>query len=381
MQNQTSYISPIANGQSPIANSRLPWLDFASGIMILWMIVYHAISCAWGYEVRDLWGITDASLLPKGVHAFINGEGKLEVMNPCVVFPWLHFFMPWFFYKSGQFFKKTSTKDLWKKDSQKLLKTFVIWSAIGYIFYLLIGLLNDSLTLRNTTYSIVRGLFLTGKVPINTPLWFLLTLFGVRFVAKKLLPERGDRYTWVKIVSIVLVGYAICYLAYHFNHRLMPYWVANGAAGLGFFTVGYAMRDYEQKWWVIVPCILVYILGCVLGFPIVDMLPNQLVAGNYLFWIPSAFCCIIVYNTLYQWIYKFIRIKPIELVGQNAMVIYVVHCMLFVGVSTVFEYFDVPISSGWLFAVIILAYALFLPICCWINLRISKKSSNFVAIN
>jgi fucose 4-O-acetylase-like acetyltransferase len=227
MQQETSNISPIVNCQSPIANgqcterTRLPWLDFASGIMILWMIVYHAIGCAWGYEIRDLWGITDASLLPEGVHAFINSKGKLEVLNPCVVFPWLHFFMPWFFYKSGQFFKKTSTKDMWKKDSQKLLKTFVIWSAIGYIFYLLIGLLNDSLTLRNTTYSIVRGLFLTGKVPINTPLWFLLTLFGVRFVANKILPERGDRYTWLKIVSVVLIGYAISYLAYRFNHRFL----------------------------------------------------------------------------------------------------------------------------------------------------------------
>ena len=78
--------------------------------MILWMIVYHAISTAWGYEVHDLWGITDASLLPAGVHAFISIEGKLEVLNPCLVFPWLYFFMPWFFYKSGQFFTKRSVK-------------------------------------------------------------------------------------------------------------------------------------------------------------------------------------------------------------------------------------------------------------------------------
>ena len=171
MQNQTSYISPIANGQLPIADSpcaertRLPWLDFASGIMILWMIVYHALQASWGYEVRDLCDITDASLLHEGVHAFINSKGELEVLNPCVVFPWLHFFMPWFFYKSGQFFKKRSTKDLWKKDSQKLLKTFVIWSAIGYLFFLLFGCINDTLTLRGATYSIMRGLFLRGQMP------------------------------------------------------------------------------------------------------------------------------------------------------------------------------------------------------------------------
>ena len=374
MQNQTSNISSTINSQSPIADSRLPWLDFASGIMILWMIVYHAISCAWGYEIRDLWGITDASLLREGVHAFINGEGNLEVMNPCVVFPWLHFFMPWFFYKSGQFFKKTSTKDLWKKDSQKLLKTFVIWSAIGYIFYLLIGLLNDSLTLRNTTYSIVRGLFLTGKVPINTPLWFLLTLFGVRFVANKILPERGDRYTWVKIVSIVLVGYAICYLAYRFNHRLMPYWVANGAAGLSFFALGYAMRDLETKWWLIVPCAVVYILGCIFGFPIVDMWPNEVVTGNYLLWIPVAFGCVVTFNAACKWITQYIRIKPIEWVGQNAMTIYVVHVLIVkLLVELVLWRCNVSISSVQGIGLIVAAYAVVLPICCWVKNKIDMR--------
>ena len=118
MQQETSNISPIANCQSPIANgqcterTRLPWLDFASGIMILWMIIYHALQTAWNYELNGLWNITDLSLLPEGVHAFINSEGNLEVLNPCLVFPWLHFFMPWFFYKSGQFFQKRSVKDI-----------------------------------------------------------------------------------------------------------------------------------------------------------------------------------------------------------------------------------------------------------------------------
>ena len=110
MQNQTSYISPIANGQLPRANSpcaertRLPWLDFASGIMILWMIVYHAIYFSWSYALGDISEATNLMQIPSGVRAFLN-DGKLEILNPCVAFPWLHFFMPWFFYKSGQFFQ------------------------------------------------------------------------------------------------------------------------------------------------------------------------------------------------------------------------------------------------------------------------------------
>lgn len=380
MQQETSNISPIANCQSPIANgqctesTRLPWLDFASGIMILWMIVYHAIGATWAYEVRHLWHITDISLIPRGVHGFIRSDGRLDVINPCLVFPWLHFFMPWFFYKSGQFFKKTSTKDLWKKDSQKLLKTFVIWSAIGYIFYLLIGLLNDSLTLRNTTYSVVRGLFLRGQVPINGPLWFLLTLFGVRIIGNNILPNRVDKYAWLKIAGVVLIGYMISYMSYRFNHRLLPYWVANGAAGLSFFALGYMLKDTEQKWWVISPCMIVYIYGCFIGFPIVSMLQNELVQGDYLTWIPVALCCIVTFNACCRFLYGYVRIRFIEWLGRNAMTIYVLHGLVYVIIGKIFEHFNISISSICFFITILLSYTI--VFACFFIVKINNKKKH-----
>lgn len=362
----------MTTNTSNISN-RLPWLDFASGIMILWMIIYHAISSAWSYELNGYWHITDLSLLPEGIKAFINDDGKLQALNPCTIFPFLHFFMPWFFYKSGQFFQKRSMKELWQKDSQKLLETFVIWSFVGYALFLLFGWLNDSLTLRNTTYSVVRGLFLTGKVPINTPLWFLLTLFGVRFVANWLLPERGDRFAWVRVAAIVVIGYAVSYLAYRIDHRLLPYWVANGSAGLAFFAMGYALRDWEQKWWLVIPCAVVYLMGCIFGFPIVDMWPNELVAGHYFLWIPVSLCSIVAFNAFCRLLYRSVRVKACEWVGQNAMTIYVVHSVIFIFITSLFAYYSIQISSRWLLCVILFAYAIVLPLCCLVNLYMSKK--------
>ena len=369
MQQQTSNISSTINSQSPIADSRLPWLDFASGIMILWMIVFHAIGCAWGYEIRGLWGINDASLLPEGVHAFINSEEKLEVLNPCVVFPWLHFFMPWFFYKSGQFFKKSSRKELWKKDSQKLLKTFLIWSAIGYVFFVLISLLNDSFTLRKATYSVARGLLLRGQVPINEPCWFLLTLFGVRIIANNILPDREDKYAWFKIIFVVIVGYVVSYLSYRFNHRLLPYWVANGAAGLSFFALGYALRDVESKWWLIIPCVVICVVCSIIGFPMVSMLNNELLSGIYLLNIPVSCCCIVVFNNLCMYLYKYLHfnLKILELIGQHAMTIYVVHMLIMTLTVEILRMNDVSLSANELLCLIILVYTLTLPLCCWLK--------------
>lgn len=370
MQNQTPNISPIANCQSPIANgqctesTRLPWLDFASGIMILWMIVYHALQQSWCFGLNGYWDVTDLSLLPSSIKAIINSEGKIEPISPCILFPYLHFFMPWFFYKSGQFFTKRSVKDLWNKDWNKLLKTFILWSFIGYLLYIALNILDDSLTLRRATYSVIRGLFLRGYIQYNVPMWFLLTLMGVRFVANLVLPQKIAKYAWLRLMIVVLLGYIVSYLAYKYNHRLLPFWLANGAAGFAFFALGYAFRDYEQRWWLVVPCIVVYIAGCIIGFPMVGMLENAVIAGNYMLWIPVAFCCIVVFNQMCFFLYKWIRVKPIEIVGKCAMPIYVSHVLLIVIIDFIANYFQLAISSNMVLFSILLSYIIFLPLFC-----------------
>lgn len=329
---------------------RIPYIDFAAGIMILWMIIYHALCYGWGF----------------------NSHG-VEITNPCVYFPYLSFFMPWFFYKSGQFFEKCPMKENLTKDVRKLLLTFIIWSAIGYAMFLLFGILNHSLTLRSATYSIARGLFLTGKVPINEPLWFLLTLFGVRFVANAILPDRNSKYMGLSIIAIAVLGYGVAYLAYRFNHPLLPFWIANGASGLAFFALGYGMRDYEHKWWIIVPCVLVYVICCFIGFPLVDMMFNKLLAGNYLLWLPVAFCGIITFNALCRFIYRFIRIKLIEIAGQNAMNIYVTHILIVLTCTFILEYFDLSRLFPYTIWILLGSYVLCLPICCYLLNRKSCK--------
>ena len=331
-------------------NKRIPYIDFAAGIMILWMIIYHALCYGWGFISRGI-----------------------EITNPCVYFPYLSFFMPLFFYKSGQFFEKRPMKESLSKDAQKLLLTFAIWSAIGFAMYLLFGTLNHSLTLRSATYSIVRGLFLTGKIPINEPLWFLLTLFGVRFIANSILPDRNSKYTWLSILSIAAVGYVIAYLAYRFNHPLLPYWVANGSAGLIFFALGYGLRDYESKWWIILPCAFVYILCCIVGFPMVDMMFNKLLAGNFLLWIPVAICGIVTFNALCRFVYQYIRLRPIEIAGQNAMYIYVTHILIVLTCTFIMEYFTLSQLYPYTTWILLGSYVLFLPICCYL---LNRKSSH-----
>ena len=329
-------------------SKRIPYIDFAAGIMILWMIIYHALCCSWGFSVRSD-----------------------DFTNPCVFFPYLSFFMPWFFYKSGQLFEKRSWKEHMTKDARKLLLTFAIWSAIGYIMYLIFGVFQHYLTLRGATYSIARGLFLTGKIPINEPLWFLLTLFGVRIIANWLLPDRGEKNGWIKIVAIVLAGYALAYCCYLWNHPLLPYWIANGASGIAFFTIGYAFRDYECKWWVIIPCAIVYIVCCIFGSPLVDMMYNKWLGGCYMLWLPTAFCGIVTFNALCTWITTHVRLRSIELAGQNAMTIYVTHILIVTTCIFLVDHNEWSRCYPYILWIILGAYVILLPLFCYFIPKIS----------
>lgn len=356
-------------------NTRQLYIDLAAGIMILWMIIYHALYNAWSFENRDLWSVEGLMLQQKGLHAFVNTDGKIEIFNPCILFPYLSFFMPWFFYKSGQFFRKRPWKEQLDKDARKLLRTFVIWSVIGYVMFLVFGMLQHTITLRSATYSIVRGLFLTGKVPINEPLWFLLTLFGVRMMANITLPAKSEKYYYLKIFALAIIGYVMAYLAYRLNHRLLPYWVANGAAGFSFFVLGYGLKEYENKWWLIIPCLMVYIICCIIGFPMVDMMFNKLLAGNYLLWIPVALCGIVTFNTICRFTCKYISVRPIEIVGQNAMTIYVTHILIVITLQFVITYFEIATLYPYMLWICLAGYIVFLPLLCHFVPNQYKKKS------
>ena len=93
-----SYAQYNINYQSFMTKERISYVDLGAGIMILWMILGHAFSTAGWMEIAsyDLWNVTDASLIPEGVHAVIGAEGKIKALGMGHFIPsFLFFFMPW----------------------------------------------------------------------------------------------------------------------------------------------------------------------------------------------------------------------------------------------------------------------------------------------
>ena len=369
-----------------MTQERISYIDLGAGIMILWMILGHAFSASHWMEIglHELWNVTDASLIPEGVHAKIGPDGKIRAMGMSAYIPSvLFFFMPWFFYKSGQFFRKRSIKDEWKKDWDKLIRQFLIWSAIGYVLHITFMSINGVITLRNATYSVLRGFFLNGHIELNVPLWFLFTLFLVRQVANILLPQENDRYYWAKCAAIIVIGQLVAFGCYCTDFRLMPLWVANGSAGLAYFTLGYCLSKYETKWWLLVPCVLGYAACCIWGFPDVGMHSNECTSAlKYILSLPGGVAGIVSFNVLCRYISKYLHYLsvPFEYVGKYAMIIYVSHGILYITIQRILNSFELTSLMPYTLWLILGAYVLFLPAFCYfIPRHIPRSCSGYGA--
>lgn len=364
-----------------MADQRFKYIDFGAGLMILWMMIGHAVNQASLAEIvqSGLFGMTGVDALPEGLHARLGGDGSVNIIGLSYFIPnLLFFFMQWFFYKSGQFFSKRSIGKEWQKDWSKLIVQFLIWSAVGYVLYVVLLGFQGGLTMRKATYSIVRGFFLNGYIPLNFPLWYLFSLFVVKQVANIVLPQKEDRYFHLKCALLVLCSYAVGFGAYLWRHPFLPMWIANGSVGLAFFTLGYWLNRYETKWWLIMLCALVCIACCIWGVPDLSVINNSSRSiSSYLLNLPAAFAGIVVFNGFCRLIAQYLPYVsvPFETIGKYAMIIYVTHGLFSEGIPTILATFDLVslMSFRATFWLIVGAYIVCLPMFCYTHKKLNTK--------
>ena len=342
-------------------SGRFRYLDFGAGIMILYMMIGHALQSQFSMELYGLeHGIIWSGLNVNHIQ-MVNGVPREAYHD--ALYPYLHFFMAWFFYKSGQFFSKRTSMELLHKDANKLLRMFLIWSAIGYVFHVCILGMRGVLTLRAATLGVIKCFVLYGNIPLNTPLWFLFTLFIVRQIANVVLPDRGSKYFSYVCASIICSTYILSYILWRYHSEYMPYYVANSIMGLMFFTLGYCIANYETKWWIYVPCFLGYVACCIWGFSVVQFLPNTLHSGYYLLNMPSALAGIVTFNVLCRLVAKYVPkiTVPFEVIGKNALILYVAHGILYTSLASIILNFQLTSIMPYAIWLIIAAYILVLP--------------------
>lgn len=177
-------------------------IDSAAGIMILYMVFVHVFQ-----------------------HFHLEQTALFVTMQHL-----LYFFMPWFFFKAGMFFKAGDNKEVFMKSTKRLIKPFIIYSLIGHICWCLLCYLDGNLTLSELFP--VKAFLFVGSISGNLPLWFLLSLFACRIIFNYALNKNIP----VQLVSVVSLAFASLL---HFTGFEYPLYVANISTGLFFMSLGY----------------------------------------------------------------------------------------------------------------------------------------------
>lgn len=258
-------------------------LDAVAGLFILHMIMLHCIQ---------------------------NTIGKLGLYE--TIANVLMFFMPWFFFKNGIFINNKNSFD-WHKEISRLLKPFVIYSAIGFLVGAFYYCIEQDEKLWKYILKSAYGLIKYGSIQGNLPLWFLLSLFLARMTFVKLNPFVGKLQL---SLAGAIIGLGLSFFEVHFIS-----WLVNLPICVSFLTMGAVLREfqYDKRLFavalIVFPAIELYYLS------LVDIHGNALKQGNYILWWIASLCGIIVVNN----ISRFIKPYFLIIIGCYSMQYYVCH--------------------------------------------------------
>lgn len=275
-------------------NQRTTHIDLAAGIMLAWMILGHTAS-----------------------HASYVG-----------IFPiigkYLSFFMPWFFYKAGMFYRDKSTKERAIGGAKKLLSPFLIYSLIGQLFLYICLIVEHNVSFRSFVYQPLRSLFVTECLPGNGALWFLVVLYLVNLIIPLVINK-------IHPLIITLWGIGIAFICYLLHTSWFPCIIPNTAAGIAFYSMGYYCRDKEDKGWMLAIAIATYATCCIIGYPGIYFHHNTAAnAATYLLYYPASWAGIVLLNNICRWLNPNLIYSIFRWIGQNSMNIYVTHWIVLV---------------------------------------------------
>lgn len=322
-------------------------LDFVCGILIIYMILYHAY--LWFPTTRD---------------------GFSETLDKL-----FFFFMPWFYFKSGMFHVKKGTIETALLNVKKLLYPFLIYTFIGEIFYwmTIIIRVNSNFNLIEQLIATIKCLIVQGSTIGNQPLWFLLSLYLTKVTVTYFENHRTPMVTII-IISLFLAWISSNVGAYINGHFFIPYLIMSTSIGICFYGFGKLMRTIQYQKKLFIFSIIIYFYGIIFFPSQLDVRLGMLIHGNWFIFMISSLAGIIVINNVAK--HKIIQFLPIIAIGKNSLSYYCLHWPLFTIITTIISFFVTDKYN--LFVILCVLSGLLLPICTyWINI-IKKKLSNYI---
>ena len=309
-------------------------LDFISGMLILHMIYLHILQ-----------------------FSGIDRTGNVYSMTR-----YLFFFMPWFFFKSGMYYKDYDVKNLFVKDCLKLLKPFLLFTLLGIFVDAFIRILTGDFSLRWLLLSNPSSLVTVGSVYGNAALWFLVDLFLVKQLYNAAMHTCKIR----NIVSVmfVIVSPIIAFLFNKYN-QTAPFNIGGVVIGLFFYALGDRLRQIQFSNTLFGIALVLYLVFASFGMSRISIFKNVLQDGHYFLFFVNALAGIILINNII--VKTGVTSKALSYVGRHSMIFYVSHWPCLIACKYFLALTDLPVS------VCIFIYILAIVIYCSMMNAINNK--------
>lgn len=281
-------------------------LDNVSGLMICYMMLMHIL----------LWK-------------------KIPLANDSFWLEPLKFFMFWFFFKSGMFFREKPTKVKISGGARKLLVPFVVFSILGYILSVYHLWASCDINWVHYILTPMKEILLAGSIGGNDVLWFLTSLFMVQVLYNELVKRKVR--PWLIVVIPLLIAFAC-----HVLGISKPEYLANISLGMVMYSLGYLLREAQYKKNIFLMAFAIYVLIVLFCPSHIDLRTNVLnVDGYYILAILFSIAGCVSINYVFK---RLPGIPVINYIGRKSMDFYVMH-MLVLGVVTTLPWNQWGISN------------------------------------
>jgi hypothetical protein len=317
-------------------------LDAVCGLFIIYMIVTHAFQWSW---------TTDDSFYVNIQYVFFM-------------------FMPWFFFKSGMFHKKTNIKVVINQGIKRLVVPFAIYSILGeFVYWCRLYLQQGMVTWQNILKGPIRELVFQGSLSGNLALWFLLTLFIVK-VSISIADKYNFNKAFVLIGALVISGGGTIMSRYIDN---IPLLLLNVPEGLLFYVAGYYLRSIQYYKITIIIASVVFFTITVIEPSFIGVRSDNVIQGYWILGIINSVAGIILFDNLFK--IKFIQFPILTSIGRNSMEYFCAHWILFHIVAIIYKYgenvapnYDELFTLLWASVIVLPCYQY------WYKLSIGQKN-------
>ena len=276
------------------SEKRTDSIDAVAGLLIIYMIYKHIVQ--WLCMCDD----------------------SVYVVSQQILF----FFMAWFAFKAGMFFRVKDYRPMLIDSFRRLIVPFVIYSFCGWILWSIDRLLDGDVSLRTYFRTPARELWHLGAIGGNLPLWWLSSLFLARLIFNAILRQQ-------KVVATLLISFLVLLpllLNFGFGRTTDHLYLANVPTLLLFLMSGYWLKQWTANRYLLILSFFVYVLSVIFIPSYVDFRTGQLVFGSFPVWVLSSLAGILLINAAFAAIP--FRMSVLTYVGRHSIIFFAVHWLV-----------------------------------------------------